>query len=138
MYAGLPVIASDLPGIREILQDTDSCFFRTDSVDELVNAFEQMSSADRRRKAGLRNAEICRQKYSPERMFAEYKILFDELQNKKRPKIPLNIWVIIFLWFPKHIFFSFSLVKRLYGIFNRIRNDGFTTAVKYYYDKTFH
>ena len=138
MYAGLPVIASDLPGIREILQDTDSCFFKTDSVEELIEALVQMSSTARRQRAGLRNAEICRQKYSPERMFAEYKALFDELSNKKKPKIPLNIVVSIFLWFSKRIIFNFYTAKRLYWILNRFRNDGVIVAGKYYINKLKH
>jgi glycosyltransferase involved in cell wall biosynthesis len=138
MYAGLPVIASDLPSIRDILQDTDSCFFRKDSVDDLVTAFQQMASADRRHNAGLHNAKICRQKYSPERMFADYEALFSELLANQRSKIPLNIRINIILWFPKYIVLNFYPVKLLNWIWNRIRADGFAATIKYYFNKLNH
>lgn len=101
MYSGLPIIASNLPSIKEILHDTDSILFNNDSVEELVIALKQMSSPDRRYKAGIRNAEKCKQIYLPEHMFSEYKKLFYELLNKKRNKISLNVRYDIFLWFTK-------------------------------------
>ena len=109
MQAGLPIIASDLPCIRELLQDTDSILFKNDSINDFIAAIEQMSFVDRRREAGLRNREICKQKYLSEQMFAEYKTLFDELLNKKRPKLPLFFLLSIFIFFSKYYF-------------NRIRN----------------
>jgi len=127
MYAGLPIIASDLPSIKDILKDTDSYFFNKDSIDDFVAAFKYMSDANRRHYAGSLNAEICKQRFLPQRMFAEYKALFEELLDKKKTDIPFNIWFSIFLWFPKYIVSRFIIVR----ILRRCRNDGFTSTFKY-------
>jgi glycosyltransferase involved in cell wall biosynthesis len=99
MYAGLPIIASDLPSIREILHDTGSCLFRKDSVEELTTALGQMTSADRRYKIGRYNVERCRQLYLPEKMFNGYKNLLNEMLNKKKKKISMGDWHAIIIWF---------------------------------------
>ena len=92
MYVGLSIIASDIPGNKEILQDTESCFFKTDSAKDLVEAFRVMRSFDRRYESGKKNASLCRQKYSPEKMFADYKALLDELISKKRKRVSFKTW----------------------------------------------
>jgi len=118
MYSGLPIIASNLPSIKEILSDTDSIFFNNDSVEELVIAIKQMFSSDRRRKAGRINEEKCKRMYLPERMFNEYKNLFIELLNIERRKISLIVWFDIFLWFPKYFFIYLkSCVKKTIKLF---------------------
>jgi glycosyltransferase involved in cell wall biosynthesis len=109
MYAGLPIIASDIPGAREVLQDTDTCFFGNDSIDELVSAFRQMLSAGKRNSDGRINADLCKKKYMPDRMFSDYKTLFEELMSQKKKRISFFIWFLVLIYFIKRAFFRYII-----------------------------
>lgn len=120
MYAGLPIIASDLLSIREMLSDTGSCLFRKDSVDELTAALGQMTPADRRYKIGRNNAEKCRQLYLPEKMFDGYKVLINEMINKDKKEMYVYKWFAITILLLKIIISNckekfINIVKKLLG-----------------------
>jgi len=118
MYAGLPIIASDLPSTRELLDNTDSCLFKKDSVEELVESLKQMVSVCKRKENGLKNAERCKQLYFPERMFASYKALFNDLLKKRRKRITISILNSFIFFLLKYFIYDlkmgYSIIIKLF------------------------
>jgi len=112
MYAGLPIIASDIPSIRETLENTNSLFFRNNAVEDLVTALKNIYSDNHRCKTGQNNFEICKQKYLPERMFANYKTLFTEFFLKRRKKISLYIYCTVLIYLARKSISKFKSIIR--------------------------
>ena len=99
MHAGLPVVASDIPGVREALgSDRPNAFFPVDSVAGCASALGRMlADAGLRKTAGDRNRARCEEYFSSVRMQARYEELFRAAITEKQ-HVPLGVWLDIARW----------------------------------------
>lgn len=73
MAAGLPVVATDIPGIREALGDqSESCLANPQNAEELAcRISDLLSDASLRQKWGTHNKQRIEEQFTPERMAQE-------------------------------------------------------------------
>ncbi|MCR4256718.1 MAG: glycosyltransferase family 4 protein, partial [Candidatus Uhrbacteria bacterium] len=62
LAAGLPVIASDVPSAREILDDSVATFFKADDADDFLRAMREQQAKSKEQRAV---AEMAKQKVKP-------------------------------------------------------------------------
>lgn len=80
MAAGKPVIASDVPGLREIVKGAGLLFSVGDS-DELAREINELFTDENRYEEISRKCLVRAKKYSIEKMVERYIILYNELMN---------------------------------------------------------
>jgi glycosyltransferase involved in cell wall biosynthesis len=86
MQAGLPVVASDIPGVREVLgTDSPNALFAVESAAECATALGKMFfDASLRKAAGQYNRDLCEGRFSVGLMRARYEELFQATVDGKR------------------------------------------------------
>lgn len=77
MHHGLPVIASDLPCLREVIGD-DQVFFPSDDEIALTNIARRLLSSPRERESMGIAGRARAMRFSAERMVGEYELLMNE------------------------------------------------------------
>lgn len=77
MALGLPVVASDVPGNRDAVQDGVTGFLVKSEVELLERCQQLLDDADLRRKLGAAGRERVRKEFSRERMLAELSRLYE-------------------------------------------------------------
>jgi glycosyltransferase involved in cell wall biosynthesis len=77
MHHGLPVIASDLPCLREVIGD-DQVFFPCDDEIALTNIVGRLLSSSRQRESMGKAGKARAMRFSAERMVGEYELLMSE------------------------------------------------------------
>jgi glycosyltransferase involved in cell wall biosynthesis len=80
MAAELPVLASDIPGSREVVDDgTTGILYPPGDSDALISGIEMLRDRDRRRSFGTAGHERVRRVFSVERMAASYEDLYNRV-----------------------------------------------------------
>ncbi len=78
MFAGLPVVASDVGGVKELVQnDRNGFLFAADEMDELTRKIEYLiHNRDERLRMGREGQRIAQLHFSAERMTHQYESLY--------------------------------------------------------------
>jgi glycosyltransferase involved in cell wall biosynthesis len=80
MAAGIPIVATDIPGCRDLVTHGDTgLLFGVDDIDGLVACLEQCRDADTRHRFAERGRALVCAKYSAESMAAQYSDLYRTL-----------------------------------------------------------
>lgn len=87
MALGIPVVASDIPGTRDIFQHNESgLLYRLGDVESLTRVTNELLRVDERRQAiGDAAAARVHEHFSLQRMVSSYEALYTELYERKRP-----------------------------------------------------
>lgn len=85
MASALPVLATPVEGVREVLGDDRQQVLDFDPVTWSDTLGRWMSSAELRNEAGVRNQELVRQRFSTSAMVELYERLFSGLAGTTRP-----------------------------------------------------
>lgn len=120
MYAGLPVVASDIPGIKEALgENSPNLLFRADSIEEFSTALgKACCDSQWRTEAALYNKHRSRVFFSPEAMQKKYEKLFPDPLDK-RPAIPLKVWKELGYWICRSLWnITKSLASEILKVFH--------------------
>ncbi|MDJ0701609.1 MAG: glycosyltransferase, partial [Woeseiaceae bacterium] len=86
MAAGIPVVASDIPGCRDIVEhDVNGLLFELGDHEELAEHFERLADTPQlgERLAAAASATV-REQYSAQRMAEEYTDLFFEVAQRRQ------------------------------------------------------
>ena len=83
MNASLPVVASDVPGLRDVVEHTPPCalLVNPDSPESIASALRDLLSSSERRQQLGRNAFVASMRFSEERMIEGYLELYREMGN---------------------------------------------------------
>jgi glycosyltransferase involved in cell wall biosynthesis len=76
MACGLPVVASNIPGNRDVVEDGVTGFLVQNEVELLERCQHLLDNPDLRRKMGVAGRERVRQQFSRERMLRELSALY--------------------------------------------------------------
>jgi len=85
MECGLPILSSNINGIREVLNESNSLFFESDNVIMLSEKLECLINNENIRKTLSKNAINSVQKFKPESIMLQWENFFNE-QKKHRCK----------------------------------------------------
>ncbi|MFH2202048.1 MAG: glycosyltransferase family 4 protein [Elusimicrobiota bacterium] len=78
MAAGLPVVASDIPGNREVVRPDETGYIAADEDQLLAHVMQLARNPDLRARLGTAGRETIRREFAKERMFREYARLYAE------------------------------------------------------------
>lgn len=76
LAAGLPVVASDIPGNREVVSPGVTGFLARDEEDLARHVFALAKNAEQRAAIGTRGRDLVRKEFSRQRMLDEYTRLY--------------------------------------------------------------
>lgn len=79
MLASLPVLATDIPGIREVFGEGNPHLFQVEDAETCALHMEALLDAGLRKALGGQNRASVLEQYAPERMFAAYDRLIGSL-----------------------------------------------------------
>ena len=89
MFAGLPVVASDVGGVKELVQnDRNGLLFAADDVDELTRKIVYLiNNRDERLRMGCEGQRIAQLHFSAERMTRQYESLYLRGVPEEKPPV---------------------------------------------------
>lgn len=99
-----PIVASDLPVLREILNETNSMLVNPDDADEWVDAINELRDKKHRRKLAEQNADsgFCESKFVRPRSVKNLLRTFRHIAQKRNHGLQESIRHSILLLKPKH------------------------------------
>lgn len=85
MAAGIPVVLSDLPPLRELVTDQAGLIFPPGDIEACIRILSELiEKVELRRTIGLNAALSARRRFGAERMARQYEILYDRILERTR------------------------------------------------------